>query len=224
MIETRGDFKLHDIMLQIQITLSKKDNQIEGLNLQLQKLEEIKKSLQKKKILKYCITVLTFFLCVYFSQSTIIHWVSYFQSSDHTVLQDRIDTLIPSDMKVDDALTQDILLPTWNVEERKPTLFSRLMNERHQQTEYQLPLREMVFASASDPVYFDAANLSYKNSLGEDVHRQFIGGSCIAENPAMYSYLFASDFAKVPPSKITVTTVGAQQFQQTKIENNVSPF
>jgi hypothetical protein len=34
-------------------------------------------------------------------------------------------------MKVDDALTQEILLPTWNVEERKPTLFSRLMNERH---------------------------------------------------------------------------------------------
>jgi hypothetical protein len=68
----------------------------------------------------------------------------------------------------------------------------------------------MVFASASDPVYFDAANLSYENAEGEELHRQFIGGSCIAENPAMYSYLFASDFAKVPPSKITVTTVGAQ--------------
>ena len=32
LIKTRGDLRLHEIMLQIQTTLSKKENQIEGLN------------------------------------------------------------------------------------------------------------------------------------------------------------------------------------------------
>jgi len=67
MIKTRGDLRLYEIMLQIQTTLSKKEHQIEGLNVQLSKLDEIKKSLQKKKILKYSLTVIAFFLCVYFS-------------------------------------------------------------------------------------------------------------------------------------------------------------
>ena len=40
-----GDLKLHEIMLQIQTVLSKKYHQIEGLNAQLQKLDEIKKAL-----------------------------------------------------------------------------------------------------------------------------------------------------------------------------------
>jgi patatin-like phospholipase/acyl hydrolase len=127
-------------------------------------------------------------------------------------------------MDVDKVLTADILLPTWNVEERKPALFSGLMASRHPISEYMLPLNQMVFASASDPVYFDAANLSYIDSKGKNISRQFIGGSCIAENPAMYSYLFVTDFLGVDSSKITVTTVGAQQFQQTKIDNKVTPF
>ena len=82
----------------------------------------------------------------------------------------------------------------------------------------------MVLASASDPVFFDAASLKFIDNTGKETTRQFIGGSCIAENPAMYSYLFAADFMKVNSTKITVTSVGSQQFQSPKVDAKVSPL
>ena len=70
----------------------------------------------------------------------------------------------------------------------------------------------MVFASASDPIYFDAASLTYTIEDGKDETAPFIGGGSVAENPAMYAYLLASDLLGINTSKITMTTIGAEKF------------
>jgi hypothetical protein len=67
-------------------------------------------------------------------------------------------------MQIDDVLTKDILLPAWNVEDRKPSLFSGFMKNKYKNSEYKVPLSNSVFATASDPVYFDAANLTYTDA------------------------------------------------------------
>ena len=105
------------------------------------------------------------------------------------------------------------MLTSWNINMREPVLFSKKMKEIHKNSQYDgLSMNEMVYASASDPLYFSAAGLSYKDSYNSDVSNQYIGGTMVAQNPAMYAYILATDFLKIDPSKITVTTVGDLEF------------
>lgn len=68
------------------------------------------------------------------------------------------------------------MLTSWNINKREPVLFSKKMKEIHPNSQYDgLTLGQMAFASASDPLYFNAAKLDYSDRTDS-----FIGGNSVA--------------------------------------------
>lgn len=137
---------------------------IKSLELKESQLNNILDKLKKHKITKYSVTIVVFFLMVLFSQSTIIKLINITISSSQADLKESIDSIIPPHMNIDQALTQEIMLTSWNINRREPVLFSKDMKKRNPNSQYDgLSFGEMAFASASDPTFFSAAKLNYKN-------------------------------------------------------------
>jgi hypothetical protein len=51
-----------------------------------------------------------------------------------------------------------------------------------------------------------------------------ISGVVVAESPAFYSYMMATEYMEVPPEKIQITSIGAKTFSNNKISAEVNPL
>mmetsp|Transcript_9009 Transcript_9009/g.13779 ORF Transcript_9009/g.13779 Transcript_9009/m.13779 type:complete len:166 (-) Transcript_9009:164-661(-) len=127
-------------------------------------------------------------------------------------------------MNSDTVLTLDFLFPAWNLSKRKPTFFANCLKKIYPKTEIDVTFDDMTYVSASNPTYFDAAKVKFTNTDGEKETNQFIGGGVISENPAMYAQLMMMERYGVPVEKISVTSVGGEQYESNKISSEVSPL
>jgi hypothetical protein len=81
-------------------------------------------------------------------------------------------------------------------------------------------LAEMVAASATNSIYFNDYKFTSKNGTVSNI----IGGSSVAESPALYAFFSATEFLNVPQEKISVTVVGAVKKATEKISGRVNPI
>lgn len=99
---------------------------------------------------------------------------------------------IPDDMSLADALTDDFMTVSWNLNARDPYLFTKKTIAKDfgkQDLATYDNLRMAAFLSAVNPLYF----LPYQNLEDEkNKEKVFISGNSAAESPAMWAFLMAT--------------------------------
>ena len=96
------------------------------------------------------------------------------------------DEIIP-EITADKAITDDFLFTTWEMNNRQPYIFNKnSITAEPEQYDAFNKLNMMAFLSAVNPLYF----LPYKS--GSD--KVFISGNAVAESPAMFAYLYATEY------------------------------
>jgi len=191
----------------------KVDNENAGGDHELkEQLNKMNKKAYKMRVVKFVGAFIAFLLAALLSQETIIKVINLMKSSANRDLLSKInDGLVPSGMNSDTIITADFLFPAWNLSLRKPTFFSNILKSKYPDSEQEMSFDRMAAVSASNPVYFNAAKVTYQGKDGE-VTNQFIGGSTVSENPAMYAYLYAMELMEVPSDKISLTSIGAVEY------------
>ena len=131
------------------------------------------------------------------------------------------DKYIPAGANIIDGLAKynkdkdlDMLLISWDVNNRTPRLFSRwsYQNVKEAKNTHHLPLGQMTVASAATPLYFLPAKY--------DDH-YYISGENVASSPAMFAYLTAVEKNNVNKGDIRVVSVGSTNQLPDRIEQNV---
>ena len=95
-------------------------------------------------------------------------------------------------MKLEDALTDDFMTVSWNLNARDPYLFTKktiVKDFGKQDLATYDNLRMATFLSAVNPLYF----LPYQNlEDAKNKDKVFISGNSAAESPAMWAFLMAT--------------------------------
>lgn len=120
--------------------------------------------------------------------------------------------MIP-EISADKAITDDFLLTSWEMNNRQPYIFSKnsVTGEPEQYSEFN-KLNMMTFLSAVNPLYF----LPYKS--GED--KVFISGNAAAESPAMFAFLYATEYGQLPEN-VEVVSIGSIEERPNKIPSDI---
>jgi len=82
---------------------------------------------------------------------------------------------------------------------------------------------DMVWASAVNPNFFNAAGIRYKdldNTTDKDT--LFFGGDTVANCPALYAHFLSTTFNNIPIEKISVVAIGMTDYTSMKITDKVS--
>lgn len=112
------------------------------------------------------------------------------KSKPNDVLMKALDFL-PNDMVIEDAITDDYMTVSWNLNGRDPYLFSKktIAADKEQDLATYNNLRMSTFLSAVNPLYF----LPYQDLADEkNKNKVFISGNSAAESPALWAYLYAT--------------------------------
>ena len=115
----------------------------------------------------------------------------FVKSQPNKVLMDALDFL-PADMKIADAITDDFMTLSWNLNDRDPYVFTKktLAEDTEQDMATYDNLKMIAFLSSVNPEYF----LPYQNlDDAKNKDKVFISGNAVAESPAMWAYLFATE-------------------------------
>lgn len=130
---------------------------------------------------------------------------------------------MPDSFNVDNILTNDVLFPAWNIDKKIPVFFSKKTSQLYKNTEpmYSVSMSDMVWASATNPNFFSAANIKWP---GNEKGNLFFGGDTVSSCPALYSHFLATNtaFWGIDPAKIKMITVGNKDFSSDKISSSVS--
>jgi len=120
---------------------------------------------------------------------------------DSAELRDSL-TFIPADASVQDAITKDIMITAWDLNNRTPRFFSKWYqkNEQTPGFNHNMSLKDMVWTSASTQYYFKPA------VVDGDV---YVSGTNIAKSPALYAYLYATEKIGVPEEDIRMVSIGS---------------
>ena len=181
------------------------------------------KKIQRRQIIKTVSIVLAGVITFFLSEYTIIALINFlFYSNNHAkVLQPHINEWIPDNFSVNDVLTHEVLYPAWNINTKRPIFFSKITNEKYKDTEkvYDIPLRDMVWASATNPNFFGSATISYSgNSAGDN----FFGGNTVASNPSLYSNFLSTNYRDINPEKIRIVSIGSRDYSSDKLSSNTN--
>ena len=133
-------------------------------------------------------------------------------SAPNSDLSAEIDKFIP-EITADKAITDDFLLTSWEMNNREPYIFSKnsITNDPTKYDEFN-KLNLMTFLSAVNPLYF----LPYKS--GDD--KVFISGNAAAESPAMFAFLYATEYGQAPED-IEVVSIGSLEERPNKIPSDI---
>lgn len=86
-------------------------------------------------------------------------------------------------------------------------------------------MNQAILGSSANVLYFDSATLNYTATPGaESEASSVISGVVIAESPALYAFMLATEYMEVPAEKIQIVSIGSKTFQNDKISNNVNPL
>jgi len=119
----------------------------------------------------------------------------FVKSQPNKVLMDALDFL-PGDMKLEDAITDDFMTLAWNLNARDPYVLTKKTITTDEETAKEQDLatydslKMAAFLSAVNPEYF----LPYQDLEDKkNSAKVFISGNAVAESPAMWAYLFATE-------------------------------
>uniref|UniRef100_A0A7S3II86 Uncharacterized protein n=1 Tax=Strombidium inclinatum TaxID=197538 RepID=A0A7S3II86_9SPIT len=213
-------FKEHDDlqMHEIYLTVTKaKDNEdgLETLIQQQKKLVELERDHQAKQGYKwyalFLVSIVTGFF-LYFVFIPIINY-AFVTSKDNSSLMEQLQTFLPS-TTFDDVITDDFMVMSWDLNNRDPFILTKNSVkdvERYKQFDQ---LDKATLLSACNPLYFKPC----KEDNGDN--SVFISGNAIAESPAMYAFLYATE-AGQDPANIAVVSVGSTLERPDKIPEDI---
>lgn len=139
----------------------------------------------------------------------------FVKSQPNKVLMDALDFLEAGDMKLADAVTDDFMTLAWNLNDRDPYVLTKktIAEDAEQDLATYDSLKMAAFLSAVNPEYFlpyqDLADAKNKDKV-------FISGNAVAESPAMWAYLFATEEGQ-KPEEVKVLSIGAISERPDKI-------
>lgn len=154
------DFQLQKIVINLQ-GIQDHPNPHEILEREQEKVDEIIKKIQRRKMIKTVSIVLAGVAVFFLSEYTVIALINFLFYSNNraSVLQPHINEWIPENFSVNDVLTHEVFYPAWNINTKTPIFFSKITNQKYKDTEkvYDISLRDMVWASATNPNFFGSA-------------------------------------------------------------------
>jgi patatin-like phospholipase/acyl hydrolase len=190
---------------------------------QEKEIEVINKTLYKNRVIKWVITLAACVVTYFLNEYTIIKAINFFGYSNNQAsrLQPFINKWIPENHKIDDILTQELMMPAWDSTNKEPVFFSKFTYQNYSDEDpmYAIPLRDMVWASNTNPSFFGSAKITWP---GNDKGNLFFGGDTVATCPALYSHFLMSNFWDMPTSNITMVAVGNKDYNSDKISSTVS--
>ena len=114
----------------------------------------------------------------------------FVKSQPNKVLMDALEFL--PDMKLEDAVTDDFMTLSWNLNARDAYVLTKktIASDSEQDLATYNSLKMAAFLSAVNPEYF----LPYQDLTdAKNKDKVFISGNAVAESPAMWAYLFATE-------------------------------
>lgn len=92
------------------------------------KIEAKHKQFQRQKIIKIVATLIAAILAYFLTDYTVIAIINFlfFSNSTAETLKTPIDKWIPHNMQVEDAITQEVNFPAWNINLKRPAFFSKI--------------------------------------------------------------------------------------------------
>lgn len=139
----------------------------------------------------------------------------FLSSKVNTELSKEINKFIPGD-KIEDIVDNvDLIIPTWELNNREPYLFSKtsMRDEPDKYGKYN-NLQTMTFLSAVNPLYI----LPY-----QDGDKVFISGNNFAKGPSMQAFLNALEDPQNPrnPEDVVVVSVGSLEERPDRISKTI---
>ena len=180
----------------------------------LDKIERYEQDYISKQGYKYYILFLISIatgLMLYFWFIPLVDFLTL-TSEPNSVLSEKIDSFIP-EISADKAISDDFLITTWEMNNREPYIFHKnsVLDEPEKYGDFD-KLNLMTFLSAVNPLYF----LPFKS--GTD--KVFISGNAAAESPAMFAYLYATEYGQAPED-IEVVSIGSLEERPNKIPSDI---
>lgn len=150
-------------------------------------------------------------LLLYFWFIPLVDFVTL-TSEDNSVLSAKINAFIPETPSAK-IISDDFLVTSWEMNNREPYIFSKKSIPTNVE-KYGIfdKLNMMTFLSAVNPLYF----LPFKS--GED--KVFISGNAAAESPAMFAYLYATEYGQ-NPEDVEVVSIGSLEERPNKIPSDI---
>ena len=141
----------------------------------------------------------------------------FLSTKDSSELEKFIITpdFIPSDLSIQDVVSDDLYLTAWDLNHRTPRFFSKWSqkNQVSDVANHNMPLGQMTLASAMTPYYFKPVDI--EGSF-------YISGDNVAMSPAMFAYYYANEKKDKAASSIRVVSVGATNEIAEKIDVKAS--
>ena len=140
-----------------------------------------------------------------------------YSTKESTVLKQSLisNKIVPENMSIQDVASDDLFITAWDLNNRSPRYFSKWSQENLQETDFNhnMSLDNMVWASASTPLYFKPA------VIDDNV---YISGDNLAMSPAMFAYYYANEKKNIGQKKIRVLSVGATNELADRIDSKAS--
>ena len=134
----------------------------------------------------------------------------FVKSKDNELLYDELKKFIP-ESAFSEAITDDFMVLSWDLNNREPYVMSKKsIGDSEKYKEYD---------SLSKATLLSAVNPNYFKPYGKD-DSVFISGDAIAESPAMYSFLMATESGQ-DPATIAVFSIGSTFERPDKIPENI---
>ena len=180
---------IHEIYYTVQKAKENEDS-LEILINQQKKLNDVERDHQMRQGFKwyflFITSIITGFL-LYFFLIPMIN-LMFVTSKDNQLLYDEILKIVP-DSPLSEAITDDFMVLSWDLNNRDPYILSKkLLQEVERYKKYD-SLSKATLMSATNPFYFKP--FADENSV-------FISGNAIAESPAMYAFLYATEAGEDP--------------------------
>lgn len=141
----------------------------------------------------------------------------FFSTQDASVLKDKLinDNFISENLSIQDAISTDLLLVSWDLNNRSPRFFTKWSQKNlvEPDNNHNMSLGEMTWASADTPYYFRPAVIKGNT---------YISGDNVALSPAMFAYFYANQHMNISDSRIRVVSVGATNEVAEKIDVKAS--
>lgn len=142
----------------------------------------------------------------------------FVKSQPNSVLMDALN-FVPEEFKLEDAITDDFMTLAWNLNARDPYVMTKktIASDTEQDLAKYGTLKMAAFLSAVNPEYF----LPYQDlNDAKNKDKVFISGNAVAESPAMWAYLFATEEGQAPED-VKVVSVGAISERPDKISKDI---
>ena len=163
--------------------------------------------------MKWYISVIVGIICaliLYYGLIPVFVWL-FASSQDSSILKDALNKMVPNDYTIEDVISDDLFITSWDLNNRSPRFFSKWAYNNLKEPDFyhHLSLLDMTWASANTPYYFKPASINNGNSSTEYNQDIYISGDNIAVSPALLSYLYANERKSVKQEDIRVVSIGA---------------